>query len=83
MLSIDEKKGLNSSKGSLSASTSNSTGRKCEEIFAEYELLRRKYAMLLKNYNELQEKNKSLMGDYAVLRSQLEDLKTVFVKIHY
>jgi len=33
--------------------------------------------MLLKNYNELKEKNKNLMSDYAVLRSHLEELKTV------
>jgi FtsZ-binding cell division protein ZapB len=37
--------------------------------------------MLLKNYNELKEKNKNLMSDYAILRSQLEELKTVSTDI--
>jgi len=57
------------------ATTGNSVNDK--RIDPEYELLKDQYNLLLNKYNDLQLNNKQLMNDYAVLRSQYEEIKAV------
>ncbi len=68
------------SYNSSSATAANSTGevRRPEgELQTENESLKHEYNALMARYCELKSSNKVLMNDYAVLRSQLEELKAV------
>jgi len=87
----DVKKGLDLRKQSPSVSynssnttTANSMGEPANSIGSkndDYELLKKQHNALLAKYNELKSSNKGLMNDYAVLRSQLEEMKAVFLQI--
>jgi hypothetical protein len=57
------------------ATTGNSVNDKRTD--PEYELLKDQYNLLLNKYSDLQLNNKQLMNDYAVLRSQYEEIKAV------
>ena len=57
--------------------TTNSTGEKHDETSVEYESLKIQYKFLLNKYNNLQTNNKQLMNNYAVLRSQFQEVKAV------
>lgn len=72
-----ETKKISKRSPSFSYSTNITTGNSVNDSSAEYEVLRNQYTLLLNKYNELQLSNKQLMNDYAVLRSQLEEVKAV------
>ena len=68
---------LNTNYNYINTVTTNSTGERHEDGILEYELLKNQYNLLLNKYNELQLTNKQLMNDYAVIRSNYEELKVV------
>eukprot|EP00826_Nyctotherus_ovalis_P009183 TRINITY_DN12415_c0_g2_i1.p1 TRINITY_DN12415_c0_g2~~TRINITY_DN12415_c0_g2_i1.p1 ORF type:complete len:177 (+),score=40.17 TRINITY_DN12415_c0_g2_i1:146-676(+) len=61
------------------ATTGNSLNDKRAEFNTEHEVLKDQYNLLLNKYNDLQLNNKQLMNDYAILRSQYEEVKAVSV----
>ena len=72
-----------SAYNSSSATAANSVGEQRKEftdLLSENELLKREYNALLAKYSELKGSNKNLMNDYAVLRSQLEEMKAVQIR---
>jgi len=81
----DQKQTTLSSYNSSNTTTANSAGdqkKDTEETITEQELLKKEYNTLLIKYNELKVNNKNLMNDYASLRSQLEELKSVLFNMH-
>ena len=69
-----------SSYNSSNATTANSAGeskKEGDDPAAEHASLRKEYNTLWAKYNELKTTNKTLMNDYAALRSQLEEMKAV------
>ncbi len=68
-----------SSYNGSSATAANSMGevRRTPETAAEGEALKKEYNALMAKYCELKSSNKKLMNDYAVLRSRLEEAKSV------
>ncbi len=79
------KQSPSSSYNSSNTTTANSIGggeplllKQHEEVSStEHDTLKRQYNTLSAKYNELKMSNKSLMNDYAVLRSQYEEIKAV------
>ncbi len=70
-----------SSYNSSNITTANSTGEQRSEDEAELPHTKKEYCSLLAKYNELKGNNKSLMNDYAVLRSKFEEMKAVPVSL--
>ena len=70
-----------SSYNSSNTTTANSTGepKNEEESGADVHNIKREYSTLMVKYNELKASNKGLMNDYAVLRSQFEEMKAVII----
>ena len=64
------------SPASTNITTSNSVS---EEFMNENEIIKKLYNTLAVKYNEIKETNKRLMGDCAILRSQLEEEKAVSI----
>lgn len=83
-LQKDSKKSTNFSRSIFNnTNTTNTSGEhKKDNTLPESENIKREYTTLLIKYNELKAKNKALMNDYAVIRSQVEELKSVTIFIH-